>query len=86
MTDIFMCFAIAHVHRAYLGIDSGSQNPQGQGSAEKELRDRRVMFAAIRLCQLQIKFVSLSFYGEQQHCDNGKLMGNFPIETYNVLQ
>ena len=73
-----MGFAIAHVTRAYLGIDSGSQNPHRYGSAEKELWDRRVMFAAIYLCQLQIKFVSLSFYGEWQHYD-GKLMGNFPI-------
>jgi len=29
MTDIFIGFAIAHVHKAYLGIDSGSQIPQG---------------------------------------------------------
>jgi len=36
-TDIFMGFAIAHVTRAYLGIDSGSQNPHRYGSAEKEL-------------------------------------------------
>jgi hypothetical protein len=30
------------------------------------------------------KFVSLSFYGEWQHCDDGKLMGNFPIKTHNL--
>jgi len=46
----------------------------------------RVMFAAICLCQLQLKFVSLSFYGERQHCDDGKLMGNFPVKTQNLLR
>jgi len=86
MTAIFMGFAIAHVPRDYLGSDSGSQNPQGYGSAEKELWDMRGMLAAIWLCQLQIKFVSLPFYGERQHCDEGKLMGNFPIKTHNLIR
>ena len=36
ITDIFMGFTIARVPRAYLGIDSGSQNAHGYGSAEKE--------------------------------------------------
>jgi len=86
MTDIFMGFAIAHVLRDYLGSDSGSQNPQRYGSAEKELWERQLMFAAICMCQLQIKLVSLSFYGEWQHCDEGKLMGNFPIKTHNLIR
>ena len=78
--------ASEHVLRHYLGIDSWSQRPHGYGSAEKELWDRRVTLAGIFLCQLQIKCVSLSFYGEWQQCDDVKLMGRFPIKTHELLQ